>query len=131
MSTQELVDMVNSDDAAESNAHAADSDDELDGIEEVVKAPSLKDARQHFKALAAFMAENPEFTAQDEVYFHKLSNKAAKMVVSRLRRLRCACISTSSRISHPISPASLRHYCSCSLICFADSCAGLPLHVCS
>ena len=45
MSTQELVDMVNSDDAAESNVDVAESDDELDGIEEVVKVPSLKDAR--------------------------------------------------------------------------------------
>ena len=56
MSTEDLIDMVT--DSAGSDNNAAAGDDELGGVEEAVKAPSLKDARQQFKSLAAFLADN-------------------------------------------------------------------------
>ena len=71
-------------DAAESETTANESDNELDGVEEVIKAPSLKEARQQFQSLATFLADNAEYTAQDEVLFQKLSDKAAKMLVTNI-----------------------------------------------
>ena len=84
MSTADLIDMVT--DPADSNTNPAASDDELDDVEEVVAALSLKDARRYFKALATFVADNTEYTAQDELYFQRLSDKAAKMLVTRINQ---------------------------------------------
>lgn len=73
-------------DSVESDADAVPSDDELDDVEEIVKAPSLKDARQPFRSLAAFLADNTEYTAQDEVFFQRLIDKAAQMGVTRINQ---------------------------------------------
>ena len=59
----------------------ADSNDE---VEEIVTAPSLSDMRQQLKVLATFMADNPQFSAADEMVLQKFSDKVAKMLVTRM-----------------------------------------------
>lgn len=82
MSPEDVVGMVT--DADESDTNAASRNDELDGVEEVVQASPLKKARQQFRSLAAFLADNTDDTAQDEVSFQRLLDKAAKMGVTRI-----------------------------------------------
>ncbi|DBA92248.1 TPA: hypothetical protein ACH3X1_015955 [Trebouxia sp. C0004] len=66
----------------------ADDVDSSDEVEEVVTAPSLSDARQHLKGLAAFMTDNPQFSAADEMAVQRISDKVAKMLVSRVNHRR-------------------------------------------
>ena len=63
----------------------ADSDDE---VEEIVTAPSLSDMRQQLKGFATFMADNPQFSAADEMVLQKFSDKVAKMLVTRVNHRR-------------------------------------------
>ena len=78
MSDEELVAFLNED--------PADSDSDSD-VEEVIKAPSLHDARQQLKGLAVFLADNPQFSAQDEMLLQMLATMS-KMTVSRINQSR-------------------------------------------
>ena len=82
MTTDELVALVS--EVASSVSDGEEVVDEPDGIEDVVTAPSLVDMRQQLKGFAAFMADNPQFTAQDELFLQRFSNKVAKMLVARV-----------------------------------------------
>ncbi|DBA73427.1 TPA: hypothetical protein ACH3X1_011464 [Trebouxia sp. C0004] len=57
------------------------SDCEL--IEDVVSAPSLSEMRQQLKGFAAFMADNQQFTAGDELMLQRWQDRVAKMLVTR------------------------------------------------
>lgn len=69
-----------------SDTNAAASGDGLNDVDKVVQAPSLRDAWQHFKSWAVFLADNLGYTAQDEIFFQSLIDKAAKMVVNRFNQ---------------------------------------------
>ena len=58
--------------------------DSCDKVEEIVTAPSLLDMRQQLRGFAAFMADNPQFTAEDENVLQRFTDKVAKMLVSRV-----------------------------------------------
>ena len=82
MTTDELVALVS--EVASSVSDGEEVVDEPDGIEDVVTAPSLVDMRQQLKRFAAFMADNPQVTAQDELVLQRFSDKVAKMLVARV-----------------------------------------------
>lgn len=50
----------------------------------ITPAPSLIVMEQQLKGFATFMADNPQFTARDEMALQLLTDKVAKMVVSRV-----------------------------------------------
>ena len=79
-----MVAFVN-EDPADSDS---DSDVEEEFVEEVIKAPSLHDASQQLKGLAVFLADNPQFSAQDEMLLQMLATKVSKMAVSRINQSR-------------------------------------------
>ncbi|DBA74381.1 TPA: hypothetical protein ACH3X1_011145 [Trebouxia sp. C0004] len=85
LTTAELVALVSDEPETSEMADDVDSSDE---VEEVVTAPSLSDARQHLKGLAAFLTDNPQFSAADEMAVQRLSDKVAKMLVSRVNHRR-------------------------------------------
>ena len=62
----------------------ADDADSSDDVEEIVTAPSLTLMRQQLKGFATFMADNPQFSAADELVLQRFSDKVAKMLVSRV-----------------------------------------------
>ena len=74
-------------DPPESTEAAADVDSS-DEVEELVCAPSLHDMRHQLKGFAAFMADNPQFTAEDENILQRFTDKVAKMLVSRANHRR-------------------------------------------
>ena len=80
LTDQELVAFV-SEDPADSDS---DLDVEEEFVEEIIRAPSLRDARQQLKGLAVFLADNPQFSAQDEMLLQMLATKVSKMTVSRI-----------------------------------------------
>lgn len=58
----------------------------LDENEEPEPEPqkvTLAEARQHAKALAVFIGDQHEFSAQDQLMLQRWSNKLAKMTVQR------------------------------------------------
>jgi len=61
-------------------------DVEEEFVEETIKAPSLCDARQQLKGLAVFLADNPQFSAQDGMLLQMLATKVSKMTVSRINQ---------------------------------------------
>ena len=85
MTDDELVALVS--DAPE-EAECADDIDSCDEVEEVVTAASLPDMRQQLKGFAAFMADNPQFSAADEMALQRFSDKVAKMLVTRVNNRR-------------------------------------------
>ena len=48
----------------------------------------LYDMRQQLKGFATFLADNPQFTAEDENTLQRLTDKVAKMLVSRVNHRR-------------------------------------------
>jgi len=70
----------------------SDSDINDEFVEETIKAPSLRDARQQLKGLAVFLADNPQFSGQDEMQLQmlaiKFDFKVSKMTVSRINQSR-------------------------------------------
>ena len=84
LTDQELVAFV-SEDPADSDS---DSDVEEEFVEEIIRAPSLQDARQQLKGLAVFLADNPQFSAQDEMLLQMLVTKVSKMTVSSINQSR-------------------------------------------
>lgn len=46
----------------------------------------LHDMKQQLKGFAAFMADNPQFSAEDEITLQRFSDKVAKMLVSRVSK---------------------------------------------
>ena len=66
----------------------SDSDSAMDDhfVEDILKAPSLRDARQHLKSLAVFLTDNPHLSAQDEMQLHLLATKVSTMTVSRINQ---------------------------------------------
>ena len=56
----------------------------LGTVEEVIKAPSLHDARQQLQGLPVVLADNPQFSAEDEMLLQMLATKVSKMTVSRI-----------------------------------------------
>ena len=73
-------------DAPETTDISSDTDCD-DEVEEIVAAPSLSDMRQQLKGFATFMAENPQFSAADEMVLQKFSDKVAKMLVTRVNHM--------------------------------------------
>jgi len=61
-------------------------DVEEEFVEETINAPSLWDARQQLKGLAVFLADNPQFSAQDGMLLQMLATKVSKMTVSRINQ---------------------------------------------
>lgn len=59
-------------------------EDDSHYVEEIIIAPSLSVMRQQLKRFAAFMADNPQFTAEDEMTLQVFVDKVAKMVISRI-----------------------------------------------
>ena len=76
-----MLDLLN--DSAEP-AEPIEEDDNSGDIEDNVPAPSLLVARQQLKGLATFMADNPQFTAKDEMTLQAVIDKVARMVVARV-----------------------------------------------
>lgn len=83
--TAELVALVSDAPEVTDMADDADSSDE---VEEIVTAPSLTLMRQQLKGFATFMADNPQFSAADELVLQRFSDKVAKMLVSRVNHRR-------------------------------------------
>ena len=81
LTDDELIALVSDPPEATESATDVDSCDE---VEEIVTAPSLLDMRQQLKGFAAFMADNPQFTAEDENVLQRFTDKVAKMLVSRV-----------------------------------------------
>ena len=52
------------------------------------RGPSLTLMRQQLKGFATFMADNPQFSAADELVLQRFSDKVAKMLVSRMNHRR-------------------------------------------
>ena len=69
-------------------------EEESGDIEDHVPAPSLLVARQQLKGLATFMADNPQFTAKDEMALQATIDKVARMVVARVNHQKQQSIST-------------------------------------
>jgi len=90
--TQVEQDLTDEELVASVNAEPADSDSDSDindeFVEETIKAPSLRDARQQLKGLAVFLADNPQFSGQDEMQLQMLAIKVSKMTVSRIKQSR-------------------------------------------
>ena len=63
LTTVELVALVSE---SPRSADMTDDDDSSDEVEEVVQAPSLIEMGRQLKGFAAFMADNPQFSAADE-----------------------------------------------------------------
>ena len=59
-----------------------EEDLDFDMVEAVVTAPPLLEMRQQLARFSAFMADNPQFTAQDEL--QRWTDKVARMLVSRV-----------------------------------------------
>ena len=66
----------------------SESDVEEEFVEEVIRAPSLRDAKQQLNGLAVLLADNPQFSAQDEMVLQRLAIKVSKMTCSRINQRR-------------------------------------------
>lgn len=84
LTDQELVALVNE----EPPSSESESDVEEEFVEEVIRAPSLRDAKQQLKGLAVLLADNPQFSAQDEMVLQRLAIKVSKMTCSRINQRR-------------------------------------------
>ncbi len=73
LTDEELVAFVN-EEPADSDS---DSDINDEFVEETIKAPSLRDAGQQLKGLAVFLADNPQFSGQDEIQLQMLAIKVS------------------------------------------------------
>lgn len=80
LTDDELVALVTDKPQAESVEDTSDC--EL--IEDLVSAPSLPEMRQQLKGFAAFMADNQQFTAGDELMLQKWQDRVAKMLVTHV-----------------------------------------------
>ena len=61
-------------------------------IEEIVTAPSLAQMRQQLTGFAAFMADSPQFTADDEMAMHSFTKCCFLVSINAI-----------SKVSHVIS----------------------------
>ena len=85
LTTVELVALVSE---SPRSADMTDDDDSSDEVEGVVQAPSLIEMGRQSKGFAAFMADNPQFSAADEMVLQRYSDRVAKMLVSRVNHRR-------------------------------------------
>ena len=85
MTTVELVALVSE---SPRSADTTDDDDSSDEVEEFVQAPSLIERGRQLKGFAAFMADNSQFSAADEMVLQRYSDRVAKMLVSRVNHRR-------------------------------------------
>ena len=58
-----------------------DAEDAADNEEYVkeVQAPTLPEMKEQLEGFAVFMAENPQFSAQHQMYLQRMSDKVARM----------------------------------------------------
>ena len=73
-----------------SNSHQpaehSDDEDDCDEFVEMVPAPSLDVVSKQLKGLATFLADNSEFSAEDEMALQRIVNKVTEMIVSRIQQ---------------------------------------------
>ena len=91
LTDDQLLDLL---DDSSGPAEPIEEDDESGDIEDHVPAPSLLVARQQLKGLATFLADNPQFTAKDEMSLQATIDKVARMVVARVNHQKQQSIST-------------------------------------
>ena len=103
LTTAELVALVSE---SPRSADMTDDDDSSDEVEEVVQAPSLIEMGRQLKGFAAFMADNPQFSAADEMVLQRYSDRVATMLVSRVnhRRQQTVCVQTQQDQEQPTAP---------------------------
>ena len=84
LTDDDLVALICDDESSDSDK--ADDDDSVadEYAEEVITCPSLKETKQLLKRLAVFVADNCQFSAQEEMQVQRLATKVAKMTVSRI-----------------------------------------------
>ena len=81
LTDEELIEQVHGQDDEE--ADVADNPDGLEA-EKVVACPSLEGVREQLEGLSVFVAENVNFSTQDELAVARLMSKVSRMTVSKL-----------------------------------------------
>ena len=87
LTNSELVALV-SETPPDDNVDMPNDVDSSDEVEDIVQAPSLIEMGRQLKGFAAFMADNPQFSAADEMVLQRFSDRVAKMLVSRVNHRR-------------------------------------------
>lgn len=67
-------------------AEQSDDEDDCDEFVDMVPAPSLDVVSRQLKGLATFLADNSEFSAEDEMALQRIINKVTKMIVFRTQQ---------------------------------------------